>query len=162
MYQVVLMMAESDLVAAEFLREVKHFFASLPGTEETGLFLLSQAGGCLWIILITRIILNTRIIDLEARAFYVEPDTEFFAELLQIAGVCLVMDVLHPNVQRLDLESWVVNLRALRQEFCQQERVLATRESHEDMVIIFDQMISSHRLDEPLFQTLLQATALYL
>ena len=84
-----------------------------------------------------------------------EFDAEFFAELLQIAGVALVVDVLHPYVQRLYLESWVVNLRALRQEFCQQELILATRESHEDTVIIFYQMISSHRLDEPLFQTLL-------
>ena len=72
------------------------------------------------------------------------------------------MDVLHPHVQGLYAESRVTDLGALRQKFCQQERVLATRESHEDTVIIFYQMISSHRLDEPLFQTLLQATALFI
>ena len=78
-----------------------------------------------------------------------EPDAEVFAELLQIASIALVVDVLHPYVQRLYLESWVVDLGTLCQKFCQQERVLATRESHEDMIIIFYQMISSHRLDEP-------------
>ena len=55
----------------------------------------------------------------------------------------------------------VLDLGTLCQKFCQQERVLAARESHEYLVIIFYQMISSHRLDEPLFQTVFKATALY-
>ena len=98
---------------------------------------------------------HRRSIDLEAGIPYVEPDAEGVAELLQIARVALVVDVLHPHVQGLDLESWVMDLRALRQEFRQKERVFSSRESHEDFVIILYQMISSHRLDEPLFQTLL-------
>ena len=99
--------------------------------------------------------------DLEARRSQVEPDAEGVAELLQIACVALVVDVLHPHVQGLDLESWVMDLRALRQEFRQKERVLATGESHEDSVIILYQMISSHRLDKALVQPLFQATALF-
>ena len=39
------MMSEGNLVAAEFLCEIKHFFASLPGAEKAGLLLLAQAGG---------------------------------------------------------------------------------------------------------------------
>ena len=91
-----------------------------------------------------------------------EPDAEGIAERLQVTRIALVTDVLHTHMQRLYLESWVVDFGTLCQKFCQQERVLATRESHEDMIIIFYQMISSHRLDEPFVQTLLQATALYL
>ena len=43
MDQVILMVAEGYFVAAEFLREVEHFFSSHPGAEKAGLFLLSQA-----------------------------------------------------------------------------------------------------------------------
>ena len=79
--------------------------------------------------------------------FNVEGNTQIVAELLQITGVRLVMDIFHPHMDRFD--------------FRQQERVLAARESHEYLVIIFYQMISSHRLDEPFFQTVFKATALY-
>ncbi len=89
-------------------------------------------------------------------------DAEVVAELLQITGVRLVMDILHPYMECFDAEPRVLDLGALRQQFRQQERVLASRESHEYLVIILYQMISSHRLDEPLFQTLLQATALHI
>ena len=88
-------------------------------------------------------------------------DAEVVAELLQIAGVRLVMDILHPHMDRFDAEPRVLDLGTLRQQFRQQERVLASRESHEYLVIIFYQMISSHRLDEPFFQTVFKATALY-
>ena len=93
--------------------------------------------------------------------FNVEGDTQIVAELLQITGVRLVMDILHPHMDRFDGESRVLYSGTLCQQFRQQERVLAARESHEYLVIIFYQMISSHRLDEPFFQTVFKATALY-
>ena len=89
-----------------------------------------------------------------------EGDAQIVTERLQIAGIRLVMDILHPDVQRLYAESWVLDFGALGQQFEQQQRVFSTRKSHEDTVIIFDQMISSHRLDKTLVQPLLQATAL--
>ena len=49
------------------------------------------------------------------------------AELLQVAGVGLVVDVSHPNVQGLYRKTWVLYARALGQHFEQQERVLTAR-----------------------------------
>ena len=63
-------------------------------------------------------------------------------------------------MQSLYAESRMIDLSPICQQFCQQERVFATREPHKDAIIILYQMISSHRLDEPFFQTMLQATAL--
>ena len=45
MDEVVLVMAEGDLVAAEFLGEVEEQLAAVPGAEEAGLLLFAQAGG---------------------------------------------------------------------------------------------------------------------
>ena len=50
-----------------------------------------------------------------------EPDAEGIAERLQVTRIALVTDVLHTDMQRLYLESWVVDLGTLSQEFCQQE-----------------------------------------
>ena len=122
MDEVILMVPEGYLIAAELLSEVEHFFAALPGAEEAWLLLPAQAGGGFWRLLWHSSMLNhRRSIDLEAGIPYVEPDAEGVAELLQIARVALVVDVLHPYVQGLDLELWVMDLRALRQEFRQKE-----------------------------------------
>ena len=101
-------------------------------------------------------------LNLEARRPDVESYPQIVTERLQITGVRLVMDVLHPYVDRFDGETWVLDPGTFGQQFCQQERVLATRKSHEDTVIIFYQMISSHRLYKTLVQPLLQATALFI
>ena len=93
--------------------------------------------------------------------FNMKGNTQIVAELLQITGVRLVMDIFHPHMESLNSESRVLDSGTLCQQFRQQERVLAARESHEYLVIIFYQMISSHRLDEPFFQTVFKATALY-
>ena len=103
MDEVVLVMAEGDLVAAEFLSEVEEQLAAVPGAEEAGLFLLAQPGGGSLIILITR------NLDLEACSPDVEPDAERVAEGLEIAGVRLVADVLHPHVQGLDGEAGMLD-----------------------------------------------------
>ena len=113
MQDVVLVMPEGDLVAAEFLREVEHLFASHPRTEETGLLLLAKAGGCLWMLLWHSSLLN-RWLNLKASGPYVEGNAQCIAERLQITSVRLVVDVLHPHVQGLYTESWVINLGALR------------------------------------------------
>ena len=45
MDEIVLMMPEGYLVAAEFLCQIEHYLAAVPGTEKAGLLLLAQAGG---------------------------------------------------------------------------------------------------------------------
>ena len=45
MDEVVLMVAEGYLVAAEFLCEVEELLAAVPGAEEAGLLLTAEAGG---------------------------------------------------------------------------------------------------------------------
>ena len=102
------MVPEGDLVAAQFLCEVEHFLATHPRTEETGLFLLAETGG------VYGLLWHSSLLDLETRGPHVEFDAQRIAELLQITGVGLVMDILHPHVQGLYTESWVLDLGALR------------------------------------------------
>ena len=45
MDDIVLMVAEGNLVTAEFLCEIEHLLAAVPGTEKAGLLLFAQAGG---------------------------------------------------------------------------------------------------------------------
>jgi hypothetical protein len=111
MDKIVLMMAECDLVAAEFLSDVEEFLASHPGAEETGLLLLAETLMTFWVDEMFEILW---IFQIEARRSYVELHAQIVTELLQITRICLVMDILHPHMQRFDLESWVINLCALR------------------------------------------------
>ena len=46
MDEIVLMMAEGNLVAAELLSEIEHLLAALPGAEKAGLLLPAEPGGC--------------------------------------------------------------------------------------------------------------------
>ena len=48
------------------------------------------------------------------------------AELFEIRGICLVLDVLHPHVNGFHLESWVLYAGSLSQQFRQQKGILAT------------------------------------
>ena len=120
MDEVVLVMAEGDLVAAEFLGEIEEQLAAVPGAEKAGLLLASFelcARLCrfalrrtlsfeLYDIFVRCIVL---INDLEAGSPDVEPNAEGVAEGLEIAGVRLVADVLHPHVQGLDGESGMLD-----------------------------------------------------
>ena len=91
-----------------------------------------------------------------------ELDAEVGAELLQVTGVSLVANILHADVDGLYGETGVLNARPFGQQFSQQQRVFATRKAHKNLVIILDETISGHRLDEPFIQTFLKATALIL
>ena len=108
MQDVVLMVAESDLVTAEFLREVEKLLSSHPRAKKAGLFLSAEAGGSL-----CRLLWHSSMLNLEASSLHVEGNAQRITECLQIAGIRFVMDVLHPHVQSLYAESWVMNLCAL-------------------------------------------------
>ena len=106
MDEIVLMVPKGYLVTAEFLSEIKELFTSHPGAEETGLLLTVKtlAG------LIIQMVYTVERFYIEVRRSYVDPDAKFFTELLQIAGVRLVVDVIHSYVQSLDSESWMLDL----------------------------------------------------
>ena len=53
------------------------------------------------------------IIQIEARRSYVELYAQIVTELLQITRICLVMDILHPHMQSLDRESWMLDARTM-------------------------------------------------
>ena len=72
--------------------------------------MLAQAGGGFRMSRIVRMfrIFRQRL-DLEAGSPDVEPDAEGVAEGLELAGVRLVADVLHPHVQGLDGEAGMLD-----------------------------------------------------
>jgi len=71
----------------------------------------------------------------------VEGHAELGAEGLEVGGVGLVMDVLHADMEGRDGEVGDVHLGAASQELGQQERVLTTRQSDEDMVTLVDELV---------------------
>ena len=88
------MVAEGNLIAPKFLSEVKELLAAHPGTEKTGLLLLADEG-----LLCRSSQLNRwRREDIEAGCPNVEPNVMSVTKALQIVCVCLIMDVLHPDV----------------------------------------------------------------
>ena len=97
------MMPEGNLVTAEFLREIEHLFASHPRAEETGLLLTADISRGL----------DGLCAYFKSRRLHVKGNAQRITKGLQIAGVALVMDVLHPHVQGLYRESWVQDLGAL-------------------------------------------------
>ena len=119
------MVAEGYLIAAEFLCEVEELFAPIPRTEETGLFLTPPVLACH--LERSREISPLALLGRDDRrgfldcarndkagCLHVEGNAQVIAKGLQISGVRFVVDILHPHVQGLYTESWVVNLCALR------------------------------------------------
>ena len=119
-------------------------FPAIPRTEKAWLLLLAEAGGICFLLW------HSGVLDFEAGGSDVEPYAQVVAELLNVTGVGLVLNILHPDMQGFYLETGMQDARALGQHFEQKERILAARKSHEDMITIFYKMISSHRLDESL------------
>ena len=81
-----------------------------------------------------------------------EGDVEFFTELLQVVGRRLVGDVLHAYVDGLNVETGMGDTGTLRQQLCQQQRVLAAGESHEHSVVVLQQLVGGKGTHEPLVQ----------
>jgi len=135
MDDVVLMVAQGNLVTPQLLGEVEELLAALPGAEEAGgLWLKVEGGG--WRV--------------DGRGDDVEGDLQTLTEVLQIGSVRLVMDVLHPYMQGLDGEVGYMHLRAARHEFQQTERVLATRQTDEDFIVLINQLVLPQRFVEGL------------
>ena len=87
----------------------------------------------------------------------VEGNAELIAETLQVVGIGLVMGAyrrlarllprkVHADMQCFDGEVGDVNLGATGQKLEQQQRVLATRQADEDVVVLVDELIFSQRL----------------
>ena len=93
---VVLMVAESNLRAAQFLCEVEDLLASVPRAKE--------AGWLLWALV-------------EAGGENVQRNVKLSTEVFEIGSVGLVGDILHPHVNGAELEAWRIDLTPLRQQF---------------------------------------------
>ena len=70
-------------------------------------------------------------------------NAEAVAEGLEIGGVCLVVDIRHADMERLDGEVGDIDLGTTSEEFQQAQRVLATRQTDEDFVVLVDELILS-------------------
>jgi hypothetical protein len=110
---IILMVPEGNLVATQFLSEVEELLATVPRTEETRLLLFAE-------------VFTMSIADLKAGGYHMQGNVQCAAELFEIRGICLVLDVLHPHMDRFHLESWVLYASSLSQQFRQQKGVLAT------------------------------------
>ena len=92
------MVAEGYLGASELLCEVEELFATLPGTEEAGGLLTrrrsdgssGETGG-------------------EAGGDDVEGYAEAVAEVLEVGGICLVLDIFYADVQGFDAQQIIAD-----------------------------------------------------
>ena len=105
MDDVILVMAKGYLGTTQLLSDIEELLAALPGTEETGglLFALARrrtvgSGGAY--------VGSSR----KAGGNDVERNTEAVAERLQVGGVCLVMNIVHADMQGLNGEVGDVDL----------------------------------------------------
>ena len=76
----------------------------------------------------------------------VEGDVNVVAERLEVAGVSLVMNIIHTDMQGLDGEVGDVDLGTTGKKLKQTEGVLATRQADEDFVVLVDKLELSQRL----------------
>lgn len=134
--QVVLMVAQGNLVAAQFLSQIKHLLAAVPGAKKAGRLLVGR--------------LETGCDDMESYA-------EFVAEVLEIVGGGLVGNIFHPHVNGLYPELGFVNFGTLAQHLEQAQGVLATRKGNKNMVTVLNEMIGYKGFDKALTDALLQS-----
>ena len=134
---VVLMVAEGNLRAAQFLCEIEDLLASVPRAEEAGRLLgaLVEAGG-----------------------ENVKRHVKLSAEIFEIGGVGLIGDVLHPHVNGTELEARRIDVTPLRQQFQQAQRILSSRQGHKHMIAIVDQAIFAQGTSEKAEKVLFSQT----
>ena len=77
-------------------------------------------------------------------------DSQPFTVRLQIIQVSAVGNVRHTDMNRHERETRLVDARAQRQQFKQRHGVFSSRQSHENLVIIFNQSILHHALGKTL------------
>ena len=85
-----------------------------------------------------------------------ERDAEAGAEGLQVGGVALVVDVVHANMERLEGEVGDMNLGTPGEKLQQAERILATRQTDEDFIVLVDEFVLAQRLVECLPKSFLE------
>ena len=81
---------------------------------------------------------------------------EAVAERLQIAGICLVMDILHTDMQGFDGEIGDMNPGTAGEKLQQTKGVLATRQADEDFIVLVDELVLSQRLVKSLPKSFLE------
>ena len=77
-------------------------------------------------------------------------NAEAITEGLEVGGVRLVLDIGHADMESLDGEVGDVNLGTTGEELQQTQRVLATRQAHEDFVVLVDELVLAQRFVESL------------
>ena len=141
MDDVILVMAQSDLRATQFLGKVKELLAALPGAEE--------AGGLLFALARRRTVSSSGTFVGSDFAYVgsgetggddVQGDVEVVTERLEVGGVRFLMNILHPNVQGFDGEVGDMNLGTTGKELQQTKGVLTTRQADEDTVVLVDEL----------------------
>ena len=128
---VVHVMPQGNLVASVLLGYGKECLAPVPRTKEAGR--LARVG---------RGVKRSLIMD--------KGDSQPFTVRLQIIQVSAVGNVRHTDMHRHERETRLVDARAQRQQFKQRHGVFSSRQSHENLVIIFNQSILHHALGKTL------------
>ena len=127
---IILVMAEGNLVAAKFLCSVEERLAAVPGAEEARVFVaFLLADGC---------ILND------------ERDAELIAERAEVRQVAQIRAFLNTYVHSRDAEARDENLCTFAKKLDHRQRILAATEGDEDMVAFLDKRVVGAGFVEPL------------
>ncbi len=158
---VVLMMAESYLVAAEFACSIEERFASVPRAQETRIFLSCAVGDC--------VLVSCAVDELRCcgRFAYLgvadkEGHMELVAERLQVRYISKVRAFAYAYVNSGDAETGHEDLRAATEELNQSQRVLASTEADKNVVALLDEGEVGTSLVEALGEAGLQLGEFYL
>mgnify|MGYP000081885034 FL=1 len=119
---VVLMVAQRNFVATQFLRHGEEHLPAVPRTEEAGAF--ARVG--------------TRV---ERGLAHDEAHAAHGGEVLQVSRVAFVVDVGHAHVQGRERELRAMDAGAARHEVEQGERVFAAGQAEQDVVAVVQQMV---------------------
>ena len=178
---VVLMMAESYLVAAEFACSIEERFASVPRAQETRIFLSCAVGDCVLVscavgdcVLVICavgdcVLVSCAVDELRCcgRFAYLgvadkEGHMELVAERLQVRYISKVRAFAYAYVNSGDAETGHEDLRAATEELNQSQRVLASTEADKNVVALLDEGEVGTSLVEALGEAGLQLGEFYL
>ena len=122
MDDVISMMPQGYLVASQLLCHLEQLFTAIPRTKETGRLAIVGMG-------------------IKRSGDHMELDSPILTEILQIAQIALILDVLHADVQGFNREPGFVYALSHCQKMQQTERILAARKTYQQTVAIFNETI---------------------
>ena len=124
-------MSQGNLVASLLLRYGKKRFPSVPGTKKTRRLASVRRG------VETGLIMD----ELHSQTFGIG------TEIFQIG---LIRDIRHRDMNGHHRKLRLENPRTFCQQFEQSQRILSTRQSHQNLVIVLQESIFHHPFVEPL------------